>query len=314
MTDETNRSAADDAREAMPAGRMQFTLRHLFGWTAWLAGLCGIVAWVGPGPEGTAAVFAGTLYVFLSLLAVAVVSERWRTAALLGSGLVVPVMVAVQIPAADSARMESPRRANCISNLRQIGLALHNYHDAHKRFPPAFIADEQGRPMHSWRVLVLPYLERTALYEAYRFEEPWDGPNNRRLLTEGVSVYRCPSDPSPPQMTSYVAIAGPGTAWDDPDGKALNAFSDGASSTILVVEIANSDIHWMEPRDLDIRKIAKQINPKNAIGISSHHSGGANVVLADNGVRFLSDETTQKMLESLLTAAGGEKFDAADLP
>jgi prepilin-type processing-associated H-X9-DG protein len=313
MTDERDPmdEVANDASPTDPP--LQFTLRHLFAWTAWLAGLCGIVAWVWPAPDGTAAAFAGTLYVFLSLLAVAVVSERWRTAALLGSGLVVPVMVTFGLPGVNSPR-PATRRANCISNLRQIGLALHNYHDAHKRFPPAFIADEQGRPMHSWRVLLLPYLERTDLYDAYRFEEPWDGPNNRRLLTEGPSVYRCPSDPSPLQMTSYVAIAGPGTAWDDPDGKSLNTFSDGASSTILVVEIANSDIHWMEPRDLDIRKIAKQINPKNAIGISSYHPGGANVVLADNSVQFLSDETTQKMLEALLTAAGGEKVDAADLP
>lgn len=84
-----------------------------------------------------------------------------------------------RLAGAQSVR-EAARRVSCLNNLRHIELALHNYHNAHGCFPPAYIVDESGRPMHSWRVL-LPYLEQEALYDQYDFSEPWDGPNNRKL-------------------------------------------------------------------------------------------------------------------------------------
>src|SRR5204863_151662 len=76
---------------------------------------------------------------------------------------------------------EAARRSNCKGELKQIGLALLNYREVYGCFPPAFIADESGRPMHSWRVLILPYIDHVSLYYEYRFDEPWDGPNNRKL-------------------------------------------------------------------------------------------------------------------------------------
>src|SRR5262249_42952585 len=75
------------------------------------------------------------------------------------------------------------RRSQCKNNLKQIGLAMFNYHDAYGCFPPAYIADADGRPMHSWRVLLLPFLDEAARYRKYRFDEPWDGPNNSELAT-----------------------------------------------------------------------------------------------------------------------------------
>ncbi|MEZ6114117.1 MAG: DUF1559 domain-containing protein [Pirellulaceae bacterium] len=87
------------------------------------------------------------------------------------------------LPAVQTAR-EAARRSQCSSNLKQIELALHNYHDTFKSFPPAYIADANGRPMHSWRVLILPFMEQRELYDQCRFDEPWDGPNNQ-LHSEG---------------------------------------------------------------------------------------------------------------------------------
>ena len=70
-----------------------------------------------------------------------------------------------------------------LNNLKQIAMALQCYHQANGCFPPAYIADKTGKPMHSWRVLILPYLDRDDLYKAYNFTEPWDGPNNKKLAT-----------------------------------------------------------------------------------------------------------------------------------
>src|SRR6478735_1777869 len=73
------------------------------------------------------------------------------------------------------------RRASCANNLHSIAIAIQQYNDNYGCYPPPFIADADGKPMHSWRVLLLPYLEQKALHRQYRFDEPWDGPNNLKL-------------------------------------------------------------------------------------------------------------------------------------
>lgn len=83
----------------------------------------------------------------------------------------------------------------CQANLRAIGLALQAYHADHGCYPPAYMADASGRPLHSWRVLILPYLGEPELFRAYRFDEPWDGPNNARLATWMPELYQCPAHP-----------------------------------------------------------------------------------------------------------------------
>ena len=87
-----------------------------------------------------------------------------------------------------STPRESPRRSQCRNNLKNIGLALHNYHEAHGCFPPAFVADANGKPMHSWRVLILPYLDQGPSRKMYSFNEPRDGPNNKKLSAYSVAI------------------------------------------------------------------------------------------------------------------------------
>lgn len=112
----------------------------------------------------------------------------------------------------DIARIE--RGAQCMSQFRNVSFALQAYAtDNQGRLPPAYIADEHGQPMHSWRVLLLPYLDQQALYDQYRFDEPWNGPNNSKLAKFIPEVYQCPNeyghaDGSHP-WTSYVAVVGP---------------------------------------------------------------------------------------------------------
>jgi hypothetical protein len=111
------------------------------------------------------------------------------------------------------------RPGKCVNNLKQIALALHNYHDDHGCFPPAYVADANGRPMHSWRVLILPYLEQKVLYDQYDFTEPWNGPNNSKLLATPPDTYGCPSDDRTCGVTgawptSYLAVVGAETALE----------------------------------------------------------------------------------------------------
>jgi hypothetical protein len=202
------------------------------------------------------------------------------------------------------------RRSQCKNNLKQIGLALHNYHERYRSFPPAYVADASGKPMHSWRVLLLPFLDQQKLYDKYRFNEPWDGPNNRKLADSTVSVYNCPEDqrnqklPKSWTFTSYVAVVGADTAWPDRGTTSYPNFVDGISNTLLVVEVADSGIHWMEPRDLHIVQMARTINPQLGQGISSLHTGGALGLLGDGSVRFIPKDLAQDDLRAWLTPNG----------
>ncbi len=145
--------------------------------------------------------------------------------------------------------------AACAGNLRQISLALLNYHSRYGTLPPAYVAGHDGRPMHSWRVLILPFLERDDLYAQYRFDEPWDSPHNRTLAAQMPRVFACPGDErsSLPDntMTGYVAVVGPTTAWPGGQGRFLPAFGGGLGNTLLLMEARSQAVEWTEPRDLD---------------------------------------------------------------
>ncbi|MHB1036642.1 MAG: DUF1559 family PulG-like putative transporter [Pirellulales bacterium] len=226
-----------------------------------------------------------------------------------------------------SASSQSSRRAQCANNLKQIAIALLNYEQANGCFPPAYIADKTGKPMHSWRVLILPYMECDSLYKAYNFNEPWNGPNNRKLLTQQPLGYVCPSDPSYTNgaQTNYLAVVGPNAAW--PGAKSRDSRSiglaGGTSRTIMVVETAGSGIAWTEPRDLSV----ETIGAAGGVGISSVHGRvkgffyvydpdcGAYVAMADGAVHYLppgslTTENQRKLLQ--LGAAGDEEIDAFD--
>lgn len=201
------------------------------------------------------------------------------------------------------------RRAMCHNNLRQLSMALENYHQTHGCFPPPYLADKDGKPMHSWRVLILPYIEQWPLWKSYRFDEPWNGPNNRRLAMP-LYVYRCPADGSgTPTTTSYVMVTGPGTASEE-----MVKNGHAQPNRILLAEVVDSGIEWMEPRDLTLEEARAGINPSGAKGISGLHMEGAHVVLAKGlsrtgreSVLLLDRAIPQADLEALLT---GDLSDA----
>jgi hypothetical protein len=219
--------------------------------------------------------------------------------------------ICLLLPAVSAAR-EAARRAQCSNNLKQIALALHNYHDSYGEFPPAFLADEDGKPMHSWRVLILPWLEQATLYYQYDFEQPWDGPNNRRLLAQMPSVYQCPSDARSRQSfsewTSYVAVVDPRTAWPGAKSTKLSDFTGGTANTILVLEDQSQEILWMEPRDLTWDDAVSALTSQEWRMGGVHrgedffyeYPGGRQAALVDGSVRSLFDGMPRDLIVSLL--------------
>jgi prepilin-type processing-associated H-X9-DG protein len=226
---------------------------------------------------------------------------------------ILSVLIALVLPAVRAAR-EAARRAQCACNFCGILLALHNYHSAYDTFPPAYIADANGRRMHSWRVLILPWIEQKSLYDQYNFSEPWDGPNNIKLLDQMPRNFACPSwhdyTSSSTTLTSYVAMTGPGTIFPVTGSTKLADVLDGTRNTLIVVEVANMNIPWTAPKDLDVRTMSYRVNDPRRPGISSKHPGGANVGFADGSTRFLRESIVPGTLRSLFTIAGGEAISA----
>lgn len=216
---------------------------------------------------------------------------------------VLVVLAALLLPPIDQPRGEA-RRSQCKNNLKQIMLALHNYHDMYDSFPPAYVPGEDGRPWHSWRVLILPFLDCNSLYHEYDFSQPWDSPHNAKLGEQVPPVYRCPA--SEGSGVSYVAIIGERTVWPGEQALRIRDITDGTANTLAVVEVADSGIHWMEPRDLMFDQLVLQLNQSRDSGMSSDHKKGIHAAFADGAVRFLGDDTGPDVLRRLILRDDGE--------
>ncbi len=212
-----------------------------------------------------------------------------------------PILLALLLPAVQAAR-EAARRSQCTNNLKQIGIALHNYHDTYGCFPPAMITDEDGTPRYSWRVAILPFVEQAPLFDSYDSDLPWDDPANEMVGMTSIPTYRCPSDNlSQSNETNYVMVTGQGTIGGLPNvSTGIRDIVDGTSNTILVVEIVDSGITWSEPRDLTLEELTLVLNDPSANSPSSRHPGGLNVLMSDGSVRFIANGIDPVQLQNLL--------------
>jgi hypothetical protein len=242
----------------------------------------------------------------------------FATLATLGVGF------ALFVEAVKEAR-EAARESSCKGRFAQLYLALRNYHDEYGAFPPAYLADEQGQPMHSWRVLILPYIAQQEIYDQYKFDEPWNSPHNRALGEKAHTAwFHCPSGPhtehSP--ITDYVVVVGEGTAFPGSRSTSMDDFQDGLEDSILIVEIANSNIHWMEPRDLDFNTMSFTIDDRSRPSISSPHPCGPGALFADyhklsyghhtSLICRLHTSLSPASIKAMLTISGGEGFHKQD--
>lgn len=229
--------------------------------------------------------------------------RRWSSALLkvLLWGLAGGLLVALMLPNLRRGR-EPSRRTQCKNNLKQIGLALHNYHDDYGSFPPAYTVDSKGRALHSWRTLLLPYLEHSNLYQQIDFSKPWNDPANATVFEVSINEFQCPSLSIPKNHTTYLGVSGPDSFFNAAAARIISDITDGTSNTLTVVEVPHDQsVPWMAPHDADealILSIAK--DSKVA------HSGGYQGLIADGSVRFISIDTDKSTLRALLTISADD--------
>ena len=172
-------------------------------------------------------------------------------------------------------------RTHSNNNLKQLVLAMHMHHDVYKRLPAAASYDPQGRPLLSWRVAILPFVEQANLYQQFHLNEPWDSPHNLQLLSRMPAVFDSGRGDAPPDHTHYMVFTGPNTPYRGPTPPRLPAtFLDGTSNTILIVE-ADATVPWTKPADLPVTPNA----PLPRFG--GVWGSGFYVAMADGSTRFL---------------------------
>jgi prepilin-type processing-associated H-X9-DG protein len=220
------------------------------------------------------------------------------------------VLAAILMPAASSAR-DAALRASCTGNLKQIAAAMLQYESTYGCFPPAYIADKRGKPIHSWRILLLPHLGHQDLYDRYRFDEPWDSPRNRRISDLAIGLFQCPAQPASKQpITSYMMVVGPHTISSGHESRKITEITDGLKDTIMLVEVADSTIWWAEPEDLRFDTLNFTINNGKRQEISSYHPGGVNTALCDGSVRLLKDSMNPQLVKAMITIDESDQVTA----
>jgi prepilin-type processing-associated H-X9-DG protein len=226
--------------------------------------------------------------------------RRFRPLRLLAGLGVMVLLVALLLPASRSAR-PAARRSQCVNNLKQIALALRNYEQAYNVLPPAYTVDAKGRPLHSWRTLILPYLEQPSLYNTIDLSKPWNDPANARALKTAVSVFGCPESTEPQNTTTYLAIAAPDGCFS-PGAPRRLAEITATSSTLMVIEAGDENaIPWMAPMDAN-ESLVMSLGPATKF----HHVGGMNACFVDGSVRFLKASTPAAALRALMSISADD--------
>jgi hypothetical protein len=207
-------------------------------------------------------------------------------------------VAALAVEAVTRVRKAAARNQGA-NNLKQIGLALHNYHDSLGTFPPQAVFDRDGKPTLSWRVLLLPYLDENELYKEFKLNEPWDSPHNKKLLEKMPKVYTDPQRKTDkPHTTPYQGFVGAGAFFEGKNGIKITDIIDGTSNTFMIVE-AEGTVPWTKPEDLPF----KAGTPLPKLGGSAE---GFYALFADGSVRFFNKKISEKTLRAYITRNGGE--------
>jgi hypothetical protein len=201
------------------------------------------------------------------------------------------------------------------NNLKILALAMLNYEATHGRLPPQAIYGKDGKPLLSWRVALLPYLEQEALYQRFKLDEPWDSEHNKKLLPLIPRVFETARlgnllgkvDLTDLVNTRYQVFVGPGAVFDGPRGISMAEVRDGTSNTLLIAE-ASEPVPWTKPQDLPF-------DPKGPLPkLGGLSKDGFHAAMVDGAVRFIPRTVGEKSLRALITRNGGEIIDWNKLP
>ncbi len=241
---------------------------------------------------------------------------------------IIGVLAGLLLPAVQAAR-EASRRAQCSSNLRNIGIALHNFADISRSLPAG--SESRMGTEHAWSTKILPYIEQSAIYHSLDLKSVWNAPNNEPTTLSNISIYRCPSaskyfdgkqDYGGIQGTALTQLPigmaanqafGCGslivTSSAQSNAVRLGDFIDGLSATICIGEsIDRNPVHsgrWACGRNC-FSQNAPQINRLGLGDLMSKHPQGVQVLFADGHCLLLSESIDAYVLGSICTRNGGE--------
>ena len=228
---------------------------------------------------------------------------RFPWAALLAGMGVCVILVGLLLPATRTAK-PAARRMQCSNNLKRIALALRNYHSEFGSLPPAYTVDATGNRLHSWRVLILPYLEEQSLYDSTDRTKPWDDPVNVEAGARMPSIYRCPDNAIESNRTTYQVIVAPDSCFPFADGRRFSEIADGLSDTVMVMETSPAEaVHWISPYDTDMEFVMGFGTETNFA-----HQSGTHAVFADGAAVFLHDEMDGHARRAIVSVNGGENL------
>lgn len=211
-------------------------------------------------------------------------------------------MIAMSVQNARQTARQAAQRVSGQNNLKQVGLALHNFHSAWGRFPNAVPKDPSGKPLLSWRVHILEFLgpAELQLFQRFNLDEPWDSPTNRPLLAEMPDVYKSPGSNLSAGQTQVQLPVGPGTIFENGEGRRFRDITDGTSNTILVVETLPSNaVNWTEPVDWTF-------DPQDPMAGLSSGGQPFNAVFADGRAAKLSGGLGAAVAQALFSRNAGD--------
>jgi prepilin-type processing-associated H-X9-DG protein len=242
-------------------------------------------------------------------------TSNWLTPVLkfLALFAIVGLVIALLLPTVRSSR-EAARRNSCFNNLKQIGLGLQNYADAHGHYPPAYTTDAAGNRLHSWRTLVLPFCESSPLYSSIDLTKPWDDPANAKAASTVIRFYQCPSvafdDPESP-LTTYLAIVTPESAIRAANSRTPEELEKVAANALLIIDAPKEKaVRWMSPEDADETALSEILDSDET---QSQHSG--NILLglfADGHVAAIPKDIDPAALRAMTTVSSDDDQDVEE--
>lgn len=223
---------------------------------------------------------------------------------ILAAVVIAGLVIAVLLPARRTAR-GSAHRVQCSSNLKQIALAIEIYYDVYQAFPPASTVAADGTPLHSWRTLILPYLEQGHVYKLIDLEKPWNDPANAAAFNTNLDIYRCPAGKTgnlPKGHTAYLAIVTPDSLFRARESHRRSEVQDGSSNTWMLIEAPlDQSVHWMTPTDAD-EALVLGIGERSKLA----HPNGFHTACVDCSVRFAMANSSAEGRRAQISIAGND--------
>jgi Protein of unknown function (DUF1559) len=213
-----------------------------------------------------------------------------------------PELIALLLPPVEKVRLNA-QRTQSMNNLKQLVLAMHNYHSTYQSFPAHATKNKEGKALLSWRVHLLPFLAQDKLYKEFHLDEPWDSEHNKKLIARMPDVFASPTNPklAADGKTTYLVPFGKDTLFAGFKGMKITEITDGTSNTIMLVD-ADDDhaVIWTKPEDL--KYDAKE--PLKGLGFK--YDGSFLSAFADGSVHALKKSIDKDTLRALFTPNGGE--------